>query len=42
VTTPDVERFRAAYLRNTELLNHGDQEAAFAWLRNSHHDDTQQ
>jgi ketosteroid isomerase-like protein len=27
-----MELFRAAYLRNTELLSNGDEEAAFAWI----------
>lgn len=28
----DITQFRAAYLRNTELLNRGEQEAALAWI----------
>ena len=28
----DLERFRAAYLRNIEAMNHGELEAAFAWV----------
>jgi hypothetical protein len=32
VAAPDLERFKAAYLRNSELLNHGAPEDAFAWI----------
>jgi hypothetical protein len=32
VSAPELERFRAAYLRNSELLNQGAQEEAFVWV----------